>query len=68
MSAQTHCEYSLRSLSEQLLLTKDIKAYHFVSQGRTEIEGVDDGAEFRITDVSLSDQLATTLASDRSFV
>lgn len=37
---------------DDLLLTKDINYFKFVSQGKTEIQGVDDGEEFRITDVS----------------
>lgn len=36
---------------EKLLLSNDIKDYHFVSQGKTVIEGVDDKAEMLITDV-----------------
>jgi len=37
---------------ERLLLDKDIKKYHFVSQGKTEIPGVDDKEEHLVTDVS----------------
>ncbi|CAG2167136.1 unnamed protein product, partial [Oppiella nova] len=43
------CPQNLMTLWYELLLTKDIKYYHFISQGRTEIEGVDDGDEFRVT-------------------
>lgn len=38
---------------EKLLLENDIKKYHFVSQGKTEIPDVNDKDEFMITDVSL---------------
>lgn len=41
--------------TEKLLLDKDIKKYHFVSQGKTEIPGLDDGEEFLVTDVSTID-------------
>lgn len=41
--------------TEKLLLDKDIKKYHFVSQGKTEIPGLDDGEEFLVTDVSSID-------------
>lgn len=34
------------------LLSNEIKDYHFVSQGKTNIPGVDDGADFQETDVS----------------
>lgn len=34
------------------LLSNNIHDYHFVSQGKTTIPNVDDGEEFRITDVS----------------
>ncbi len=39
-------------LMERLLLSKDIHDYHFVSQGKTTIPGVDDAAEFEQTHVS----------------
>lgn len=35
------------------LLSNNVNDYHFVSQGKTSIPGVDDGEEFKITDVSL---------------
>lgn len=35
------------------MLEKDIKKYHFVSQGKTEIAGLDDAEEHLITDVSI---------------
>jgi len=34
------------------LLSNNIQDYHFVSQGKTTIPGVDDGEEFIATDVS----------------
>ena len=34
------------------LLSNDIHDYFFVSQGKTEIPGVDDAEEMRLTDVS----------------
>lgn len=33
------------------LLSNDIYDYHYVSQGKTEIPGVDDAAEFKDTNV-----------------
>ncbi|RWS13676.1 myosin heavy chain: muscle-like protein, partial [Dinothrombium tinctorium] len=36
--------------TEKLLLTNDIRQYHFVSQGKVEIPGVDDKEEFLVTD------------------
>lgn len=39
---------------DKLLLDSDIKKYHFVSQGKTEIPGVDDKEEALMTDVSIS--------------
>lgn len=32
---------------------QDIHEFHFVSQGKTEIPGVDDGEELEATDVSM---------------
>jgi myosin heavy chain 6/7 len=40
---------SVPGLKEKLLLAKEIKAYPFQSQGKTAIEGVDDGDEFKNT-------------------
>lgn len=34
------------------LLSNRISDYHFISQGKTRIPGVNDGEEFEITDVS----------------
>lgn len=34
------------------LLSNNIRDYHFVSQGKTTIPGLDDGEEMLITDVS----------------
>lgn len=39
------------SKTEKLLLDTDIYKYHFVSQGKIEIPGVDDAEEARLTDV-----------------
>lgn len=36
------------------LLSNNVHDYHFVSQGKTTIPNVDDGEEFRITDVSFN--------------
>nr|XP_018918175.1 PREDICTED: myosin heavy chain, muscle isoform X10 [Bemisia tabaci] len=41
---------SVKGVKEMCLLSKNINDYHFVSQGKTSIPGVDDGEEFRITD------------------
>ena len=38
--------------SEMCLLSNNIKDYHYVSQGKTEIDGVDDGQEMKAADVS----------------
>lgn len=43
-----------RSLAEKLLLSNNVNDYHFVSQGKTSIPGLDDGEEFLVTDVSPS--------------
>ncbi|GAV07913.1 hypothetical protein RvY_17692-2 [Ramazzottius varieornatus] len=36
-------------LKEKLLLTEDISAYHFVAQGKTTVEGMDDAKEMKET-------------------
>lgn len=41
------------SYTEKLLLADDIHEYYFVSQGKTEIPGVDDTEEAKLTDVSI---------------
>lgn len=33
-------------------MTDNVRQYHYVSQGKIEIAGVDDGEEFLVTDVS----------------
>lgn len=43
------------------MLTQDIHEYPFVSQGKTDIPGVDDNEEFRLTDVSISLQARITI-------
>ncbi|RWS28092.1 myosin heavy chain: muscle-like protein, partial [Leptotrombidium deliense] len=50
-----HIFYQLMSngvdkIKEMMLLSNDIHDYHFVSQGKTEIAGVDDAEEMRLTD------------------
>ncbi|XP_040357656.1 myosin heavy chain, muscle isoform X3 [Ixodes scapularis] len=52
-----HIFYQLMSgkiagLKEKLLLMQDIHEFHFVSQGKTEIPGVDDGEELEATDTA----------------
>lgn len=37
---------------EMCLLSNNIHDYHFVSQGKTTIPGLDDGEELLVTDVS----------------
>lgn len=37
---------------DMLLLSNNIRDYHFVSQGKTSIPGLDDGEELLATDVS----------------
>lgn len=37
---------------ETCLLSNNVNDYYFVSQGKTTIPNVDDGEEFRMTDVS----------------
>lgn len=39
-------------ISGKLLLSNDVHDYKFVSQGKVEIAGVDDGEELLLTDVS----------------
>uniref|UniRef100_A0A1W7RA59 Myosin heavy chain, muscle n=1 Tax=Hadrurus spadix TaxID=141984 RepID=A0A1W7RA59_9SCOR len=41
---------AIEGLREKCLLSDNIYDYHFVSQGKTEIPGVDDGEECRLTD------------------
>ncbi len=41
---------------EKLLLSKDIHDYHFQSQGKTTIPGVNDGEELEQTHVSRCDK------------
>ncbi|KAL1479533.1 hypothetical protein MTO96_051769, partial [Rhipicephalus appendiculatus] len=52
-----HIFYQLMSgripgLKEKLLLSNNVNDYHFVSQGKTSIPGVDDGEEFMVTDTA----------------
>ncbi|XP_077527339.1 myosin heavy chain isoform X32 [Haemaphysalis longicornis] len=52
-----HIFYQLMSgkipgLKEKLLLSNDIHDYYFVSQGKTEIPGLDDGEELEATDTA----------------
>lgn len=42
-----------REHTEKLLLDEDIYKYHFVSQGKITIPGMDDAEEARATDVSI---------------
>jgi myosin heavy subunit len=41
-------------LKAKLLLTEDITAYHFVAQGKTVVEGMDDGKEMKDTDYAFN--------------
>ncbi|GIY95901.1 hypothetical protein CEXT_768515 [Caerostris extrusa] len=43
-------------VKEKCLLSDDIYEYHFQSQGKVEIPGVDDAQEFRDTDVSINNR------------
>ncbi|XP_049524308.1 myosin heavy chain, muscle-like isoform X6 [Dermacentor silvarum] len=52
-----HIFYQLMSgkipgLKEKLLLSNNVNDYHFVSQGKTSIPGLDDGEEFQVTDTA----------------
>ncbi|KAH6942300.1 hypothetical protein HPB50_003324 [Hyalomma asiaticum] len=52
-----HIFYQLMSgklpgLKEKLLLSNNVNDYHFVSQGKTSIPGVDDSEEFQVTDTA----------------
>ena len=38
--------------AERMDLVKDIYAYHYVSQGKTTVNGIDDDEEMKMTDVS----------------
>ncbi|XP_054718745.1 myosin heavy chain, muscle-like isoform X3 [Uloborus diversus] len=40
----------IKNLKEKVLLSNKIRDYHFVSQGKTDIPGVDDGEDMLITD------------------
>lgn len=42
------------TLSDTILLSNDIYEYHYVSQGKIDIPGVDDAREFLDTHVSLT--------------
>ncbi|GBL77558.1 Myosin heavy chain, muscle [Araneus ventricosus] len=42
----------IEGMKELCLLSEDIYEYHFVSQGKVEIPGVDDAEEMRLTDVA----------------
>ncbi|OWA54357.1 Myosin heavy chain, muscle [Hypsibius exemplaris] len=41
-------------LKEKLLLTEDITKYHFVAQGKTTVEGMDDAKEMKDTDYAFN--------------
>ncbi|OWA50174.1 Myosin heavy chain, muscle [Hypsibius exemplaris] len=41
-------------LKEKLLLTEDITAYHFVAQGKTKVDGMDDAKEMKDTDYAFN--------------
>ncbi|KAF8792402.1 Myosin heavy chain like protein [Argiope bruennichi] len=43
----------IKNLKEKLLLSDDIHDYHFVSQGKIDIPGVDDAEEMQLTDFNL---------------
>lgn len=43
--------------TDKLLLDPDIYKYHFVSQGKIEIPGVDDVEEAKLTDVRIGIKL-----------
>ncbi|GFQ86252.1 myosin heavy chain, muscle [Trichonephila clavata] len=40
----------IKKLKEKVLLSNNIRDYHFVSQGKTDIPGVDDGEDMLVTD------------------
>lgn len=46
--------------SETLLLDEDIYKYHFVSQGKITIDGMDDLEEAKLTDVSIQSFVSTS--------
>jgi hypothetical protein len=55
--------------TEKLLLTNEIHYYPFQSQGKTDIPSVDDGAEFRDTDVSTySNGLKEEMDKNKPFI
>ena len=43
------------SCPDRMNLVKDIYAYHYVSQGKTTVNGIDDDEEMKMTDVSDSE-------------
>jgi hypothetical protein len=52
-----------------LLLSNEIHDYPFQSQGKTDIPSVDDGAEFRDTDVSTySNRLKEEMDKNKPFI
>jgi hypothetical protein len=52
-----------------LLFSNDIHDYPFQSQGKTDIPSVDDGAEFRDTDVSTySNRLKEEMDRNKRFI
>lgn len=46
---------NVRIQKEMLLLDEDIYKYHYVSQGKITIPGIDDAEEAKLTDVSMID-------------
>lgn len=49
---------NLNALAEKLLLDEDIYKYHFVSQGKITIDGMDDCEEAKLTDVRIHPPVA----------
>ncbi len=51
-SVTKHIFFSPFAVTEMCLLSDDIHDYHFVSQGKIDIPGVDDAEEMQLADVS----------------
>ena len=55
VSEQQHANLTACSVTDRLLLSTDIYDYHYVSNGKTTVDSIDDHEEMKMTDVSVSD-------------
>ena len=68
-----HIFYQLTSggvpgLKEKILLTEDIKNYHFVAQGKTTVDGMDDAKEMKDTGQSVEISMHYVLIKKKRFI